>query len=254
LIKEAGHFYPAKQLRASHHITSLQNTTSYTEIMADLHKTPSEEGMYQFCSSFLLPRHPFLPTNTSPEIADTLGNLQLSATVPQKTASKPKSKPVADSWDLDSSGSDTETEDNTPTTKGAGSGSSPHNSLQPLSTVTSRDNPPHPPPPTPASPTQFEYPDNAPYNPFSGVLGSDNGGKGGRGAGGLDKRPEKTTAVAGRMIAAGLGVRAPKRTDEEKEFDRAMREKERKRRAEEKERERREADERERRKKAVWDD
>jgi hypothetical protein len=56
------------------------------------------------------------------------------------------------------------------------------------------------------------------------------------------------------MIAAGLGVRAPKRTDEEKEFDRAMREKERKRRAEEKEREKREAEERERRKKAVWDD
>jgi hypothetical protein len=79
------------------------------------------------------------------------------------------------------------------------------------------------------------------------------GGRG-RGGGGLDKRPEKTTAVAGRMIAAGLGVRAPKRTEEEKEFDRAMREKERKRRAEEKEKEKRETEEREKRKKAVWDD
>lgn len=75
-----------------------------------------------------------------------------------------------------------------------------------------------------------------------------------RGASTPDKRPEKTTAVAGRMIAGALGVRAPKRTDEEKEYDRAMREKERKRRAEEKEREKREAEEREARKKAVWDD
>jgi hypothetical protein len=182
---------------------------------------------------------------TTPEIADTLGNLKISPTAPQKPLHKPKSKPVADSWDLESSGSDTETED----------ANSPHDSLQPISTVNSRDiiDTPHPPPPTPASPTQFEYPDNAPYNPIGGVLGSgrDNGGRGG---GGLDKRPEKTTAVAGRMIAAGLGVRAPKRTDEEKEYDRAMREKERKRRVEEKERERRETEEREKRKKAVWDD
>jgi hypothetical protein len=60
--------------------------------------------------------------------------------------------------------------------------------------------------------------------------------------------------VAGRLIAGALGVRAPKRTEEEREFDRVMREKERKRRAEEKERGRREDEERERRKKAVWDD
>lgn len=74
------------------------------------------------------------------------------------------------------------------------------------------------------------------------------------GAGGPDKRPEKTTAVAGRLIAGALGVRAPKRTDEEREYDRAMREKERKRRNEEREREKREAEAREARKKAVWDD
>lgn len=70
----------------------------------------------------------------------------------------------------------------------------------------------------------------------------------------MDKRPEKTTAVAGRMIAGALGVRAPKRTEEEKEFDRVMREKERRRRAEEKERERKEAEATEARKKAIWDD
>lgn len=70
----------------------------------------------------------------------------------------------------------------------------------------------------------------------------------------MDKRPEKTTAVAGRLIAGALGVRAPKRTEEEREFDKAMREKERKRRAEERERESREEEETAARKKAIWDD
>jgi hypothetical protein len=56
------------------------------------------------------------------------------------------------------------------------------------------------------------------------------------------------------MIAGALGVRAPKRTEEEREFDRVVREKERKRRAEEKGREEREREEAERRKKAVWED
>lgn len=68
------------------------------------------------------------------------------------------------------------------------------------------------------------------------------------------KRPEKTTAVASRLIAGALGVRAPRRTEEEREYDRAMREKERRRREEVRERERREAEEAERRKRAVWED
>ncbi|CAN9211223.1 unnamed protein product [Alternaria alternata] len=169
--------------------------------MAPMHKTPSEE-----------------------EIANTLGNLELSTSHPQKTAQKPKSKPVADSWEAELSGSDTETED-VDSGKSEAKGS-PHDSLQPLSTSTSRDIPPNPPPPTPASPTQFEYPDNVPYSLNSNL--SDSG--------------------------SALGVRAPKRTDEEREYDRAMREKERKRRNEEREREKKEAEEREARKKAVWDD
>jgi type IV secretory pathway VirB10-like protein len=192
------------------------------------------------------------PTNIFPlstEIAKTLGNLELSTSHPQKTAQKPKSKPVADTWEAELSGSDTETEDVDPG-KSAEKGS-PHDSLQPLSTSTSRDVPPSPPPPTPASPTQFEYPDNVPYSLNSSV--SDSGSRSSS-RGGPDKRPEKTTAVAGRLIAGALGVRAPKRTEEEREYDRVMREKERKRRNEEREREKREAEEREARKKAVWDD
>ena len=178
-------------------------------------------------------------TNTPPEIATTLSHLKLSTTEPQKPLHKPKSKPVADSWDLESSGSDTETE----------SSSAP---LPPLSTTATTDElPPQPPPPTPASPTPFDFPDNTPYG--AGRVRGDSGVSAGE-SGRQDKRPEKTTAVAGRMIAGALGVRAPKRSEEEREYDRAMREKERKRRAEEKERERRENEDREARKKAVWDD
>ncbi|CAG5162793.1 uncharacterized protein ALTATR162_LOCUS6285 [Alternaria atra] len=196
--------------------------------MASMHKTPSEE-----------------------EIASTLGNLRLSTSHPQKTAQKPKSKPVAESWEAELSGSDTETED-VDLGKSEDKGS-PHDSLQPLSTTTTRDNPPNPPPPTPASPTQFEYPDTVPYS-LNSSLSESGSRSSSRGGGGLDKRPEKTTAVAGRLIAGALGVRAPKRTEEEREFDRAMREKERKRRNEEREREKRETEEREARKKTVWDD
>lgn len=185
-----------------------------------------------------------MPTHA--EIANTLTHLKLSSTVPQKPANKPKSKPVADSWDDEASGSDTETDE--PSTAAGNKPTSPRDSLDPISTVPSNEGAPTPPPPTPASPTPFDFPDNTPY-------GSIDGGVKGRGASNApDKRPEKTTAVAGRLIAGALGVRAPKRTEEEREYDRAMREKERKRRTEEKEREKREAEEREARKKAVWDD
>jgi hypothetical protein len=152
---------------------------------------------------------------------------------------------VADSWDEEVSGSDTETEE--PSTSRA---APPQDSLEPISTIPSNDltSTPHPPPPTPASPTQLEYPDSVLF-----ARSREDSAATGRG-GGLDKRPEKTTAVAGRLIAGALGIRAPKRTDEEKEYDKAMREKERKRRTEEKEREKREKEEAEARKKAVWDD
>jgi len=68
------------------------------------------------------------------------------------------------------------------------------------------------------------------------------------------KRPEKTTAVAGRLIAAGLGVRPPKRTEEERAFDKATREKAKRQRDEERERERVEREQAEARKRAVWED
>jgi hypothetical protein len=55
------------------------------------------------------------------------------------------------------------------------------------------------------------------------------------------------------MIAAGLGVRAPKKTEEQREYDRAVREQEIKRKNREREDRERERNEDERAKNAVWD-
>jgi hypothetical protein len=67
-------------------------------------------------------------------------------------------------------------------------------------------------------------------------------------------RPEKTDAVAKRMIAGALGVKAPKKTEEQKAYDRAIKENEIKRRNQEREAAARAKEEAERAKAAVWDE
>ncbi|KAF2121360.1 hypothetical protein BDV96DRAFT_594566 [Lophiotrema nucula] len=183
-------------------------------------------------------------TPSEEDVANTLSHLQLSTN--QKSSSKPKSKPVADSWDDElSSGSDTETETLSKTNT--------KDSLSPINTISSSTsdaaNGPNPPPPTPASPHPFEFPDNVPFSQRYNSVSKE-----GSGAATSDKRPEKTTAVASRIIAAGLGIRAPRRTEEEREYDKAMKEKAKKQREEERGREKREAEAVEARKRAVWDD
>ena len=59
--------------------------------------------------------------------------------------------------------------------------------------------------------------------------------------------------MAGRMIAGALGIRAPKRTEEQRAYDRAMKEKEIKRRNRAKEEEAKAKEEDDRAKAAVWD-
>jgi len=59
---------------------------------------------------------------------------------------------------------------------------------------------------------------------------------------------------ASRLIAGALGVRAPKRTEEQKQYDKAVREKEQKRRDKEKEDKKREEEEKTKARAAVWDD
>ncbi|PYI12538.1 hypothetical protein BO78DRAFT_392378 [Aspergillus sclerotiicarbonarius CBS 121057] len=67
------------------------------------------------------------------------------------------------------------------------------------------------------------------------------------------RRPEKQTAVAGRMIAGALGIRAPKRTEEQRAYDRAVKEQEIRRRNREKEEAEKVRQEEEKAKMAVWD-
>lgn len=70
----------------------------------------------------------------------------------------------------------------------------------------------------------------------------------------LNHRPEKQVAVAGRMIAGALGVKAAPKSEEARAYERAVREKERKRLAKEKEGKRAEVEAAERAKRQVWDD
>lgn len=66
-------------------------------------------------------------------------------------------------------------------------------------------------------------------------------------------RPEKTTAVASRLIAGALGVKAPPRTEEQRAYDRAAKEKETRRRQKEKEDKKLEEKRIEQAKRDVWD-
>lgn len=67
------------------------------------------------------------------------------------------------------------------------------------------------------------------------------------------RRPEKSTATASRLIAAGLGMKVPKKTEEAKQYERAVREQEIKRKNKEKEAQQLEREADEKLKAAVWD-
>ncbi|EHY56186.1 hypothetical protein HRR83_008702 [Exophiala dermatitidis] len=67
------------------------------------------------------------------------------------------------------------------------------------------------------------------------------------------RRPEKTTATASRLIAAGLGIKPPKKTEEQRQYDRAVREQEIRRRNKEKEEQARAREAEEKAKAAIWD-
>ena len=158
-------------------------------------------------------------------------NLSLAKSPGQKSGSSPKTQPqkaVADSWDEDveSSGSDTDT----------GNGA-----------LASKKSPvPDPPPPTPSSPNS-SFPSWDSYSPGRFEANLDGTADEDR------RRPEKSTAAAGRLIAAGLGMRAPKKTDEQKAYDRAVKENEMKRRDKEREARAKEAEDNQKAKAAMWD-
>ena len=173
------------------------------------------------------------------DVQASLARLSLSATADKREGStRRQEKALAESWEEElSSGEDGETE-----TERAGTAAGAAGEL------------PKAPPPTPISP-------RTPYLPHEGEssLPDDRSPRLSHQVGTArptppNARPEKTDAVARRMIAGALGVRPPKKTEEQREYEKAMMEKERKKRS--RERESREAAvmETERAKAAIWED
>ncbi|KAL4790201.1 hypothetical protein BDV19DRAFT_348031 [Aspergillus venezuelensis] len=217
-------------------------------------------------------------TPTSPATAATTTDLQISLRelhIGEKTSSiqdiarpklttsaintgissskKNKKLPVADSWE-DEADDGSDNDDNEPSTQGTTSpavtdslGTSPAVAEGPLD-----------PPPTPISP-QTSQPwvgTSGGYDPRAGGQTSRSRSTSGAGAGAArdpNRRPEKQTAVAGRLIAGALGIRAPKRTEEQRAYDRAVKEQEIKRKNREKEEAAKAREEEEKAKAAVWD-
>jgi hypothetical protein len=163
-------------------------------------------------------------------LESSIGKLSLSPQNNRKASTPKKNQPIADSWEDDDFSSGDETD-------------------RPISRQSSADYPSAP-PPTPIN--------GAGYSPFEeswgpgGVSYDDSLSRSERT--GSNTRPEKTDAVAKRLIAGALGVRAPKKTEEQRSYERAVKEKEVKRRNGEKEAKMRAEEEAKRAKAAAWDD
>ncbi|KAJ0118155.1 hypothetical protein J7T55_014608 [Diaporthe amygdali] len=167
------------------------------------------------------------------EVTSSVSKLSLDTNNAKKSAKpKPKKEPVADSWEDEDVSSDTETEtekDDNPTP----SEGDPHGTSAP--------------PPTPVTPSYGQGTFSSSDSPGGYHISTGSSGP-------PAARPEKTDAVARRMIAGALGMRAPKLTEEQKNYDKAVREKERKRREEEKAAQKRREEEATKAKAAMWDD
>ena len=185
----------------------------------------------------------------------SLNKLQIS-TDTKPTTSKTS---LAESWEDEDtpSSSDTETAETPPASAIA---------------LSSSHDIPAPPPPTPAAPSttlpwtsntlsktnpNSQYHSTPPYG-FDGtrddVPSSSSNTTRKSTSNADDKRPEKSTAVASRLIAAGIGQKAPKRTKEQREYDQAMKVQEKKKRDAAKAEEERRKAEREKAMKDVWGD
>lgn len=158
-------------------------------------------------------------------------------------ASKAKKAPVVESWEDEniSSSSESETDQLSSSRDAAG--------MKDVEAGTQA------PPPTPISPTYNNNTASGSFSPSTATYPSSVPGWSALdGPSSPAKRPEKTDAVARRMIAAGLGMKVPKQTEEQKAYDRAVREKERKRRHQEKEEQKRKEAELEKARQAIWED
>lgn len=93
-----------------------------------------------------------------------------------------------------------------------------------------------------------------PSTPFFGPPDVWSGREDSRSATRDERRPEKTDAVARRLIVAGLGLKAPPQTDEQRAYQKSVREQEKKRRDEGRSEQQQKADASERAKASVWED
>lgn len=173
--------------------------------------------------------------DSSRAVASSLGKLDISGTKP---ASKSKKAPVAESWE-DEADVSSEDDDGTST---------------PVRPSTS--DMPDAPPPTPSSPSISSRDRDLDYQSFSSLQfgGSFDRPSSRPGTGSEERRPDKTTSVASRLIAAGIGQKAPKRTKEQREYDQAMKLQEKKKQDQAKEEEERKKREKEQAQKDIWGD
>ncbi|KAL2267531.1 hypothetical protein VTJ83DRAFT_4808 [Remersonia thermophila] len=194
----------------------------------------------------------------------------------KSTKKKKESSPVADSWEDEADALDSEDDGQaTPVAStAAGTAAPPPTPLSPFVPAggSNSSNKFHDedndqpgtsaPPPTPLSPVapprqqqQRQPPTYPPSGPGFTIPPFDGAGdwQSSSSSTAPDRRPEKTDAVARRMIAHALGVRAPRMTEEQRAYDRAMRENAKKRREEERERERKREEEAARLRQAMWD-
>ncbi|KAI9677076.1 MAG: hypothetical protein M1817_006915 [Caeruleum heppii] len=172
------------------------------------------------------------------DVDSSLEKLSLAQKQNQGLRTPPSStkKSIADSWD-DEISSDEEPEIHRPQSN---SGALPG-----------------PPPPTPVSPLspQSQRQRDVARNTFTSFPIDDHvRGRSGSPPGGARARPEKTDAVAKRLIAGALGVRAPKKTEEQKEYEKAVRDKEMRKRDQEREAQKKAKEDEAKAKAAIWED
>lgn len=174
-----------------------------------------------------------MPDTKQKDVSTSMSQLSLDKSTAKTSKSKVK-EPVADSWEDEDLSSDSDGEVPQDSTK---KGSHHLPSTPPSTPITwSRENK-----------TDQDRPWPTPGDPSASLTGM-------RSSTTEQRRPEKTDAVARRMIAGALGVKAPKLTDEQKAYDRAIREQEKKKREEEREAERKRQEDAEKAKAAIWDD
>lgn len=173
-------------------------------------------------------------SSDSRDLSSSISKLSIeTSSSTSKTAkgkSKAKKEEVADSWEDEdvSSGSGSDTETETQNGKDYYQGTAA-------------------PPPTPMTPTYDHSLPSGTEGGYSVATASSPGPP-------RSARPEKTDAVARRMIAGALGLKAPKLTDEQKAYQKAIKEKERKRREEEKAAAQRKEEEEAKARASIWED